>query len=98
MLESFGAIEFGGKDEDIEAGLVDEGHHLISAGGRGVTFGYIPLAYIVYTAFRANLYPNPSATPLHKTSVLPARYQDTDGNELQVSENPNSVHTLLIFK
>ena len=35
MLESFGAFEFGGEDEGIEAGFVHTVHHLISAGGRG---------------------------------------------------------------
>ena len=55
MLESFGAFEFGGEDEDegIEAGFVHTVHHLISAGSRGgVTFGYIPLVYMVCTASR----------------------------------------------
>ncbi len=36
MFESFGAFEFGGEDEDIEAGLVDEGGFLFSA--RGANF------------------------------------------------------------
>ena len=61
FAESFGAFEFGGEDEGIEAELVDVSHHLISAGGRGVTFGYIPLVYMVCTAFRTNLYPKASA-------------------------------------
>ena len=38
MLEPLGAIELVGKDEGIEAGLVDEDHHLVSAVGGGTAF------------------------------------------------------------
>ena len=96
MLESLGAIELTCENQRIKAGFVDVSHQLVSAGGRGVTFGYIPLVHqfgdgsAAIRMFQCIAY----ILGAEKHFALSIGY-GADGTELLVLENLDFVHKIL---